>query len=447
MMTHADPACEREAKSSEELGALPRVVIVGAGFGGLSAAKALAKATVHVTLIDRRNHHLFQPLLYQVATAALSPSQIATPIRAILRGQRNADVELGKVEGIDIARQEVVLGERRVRYDYLVLATGARHAYFGHDEWEQFAPGLKTLEDATEQRKRILLSFERAELEVDPTERLRLTTFVVIGGGPTGVEMAGAIAELAKKALARDYSRINPACARIVLVEGAPHVLGGFPETLSEHARNALEKLGVEVWTGAAVTQVDEAGVIVGGERIESRCVIWAAGVQSSPAAKWLGLEPDSAGRALVGPDMRAPGHNNIFVVGDCASLAGKDGKPLPGVAPVAKQQGEYVAKFIRNALGPSGETKPFAYKDYGNLATIGRKAAIADIHGFHLRGFIGWVFWSAAHIYFLIGFRNRIAVMLDWAWSYITFERGARLITGDVSPKKHAPSAQREAA
>ena len=440
MMTRFDSVSKNEP-------ALPRVVVVGAGFGGLSAAKALKNAPVHVTLIDRRNHHLFQPLLYQVATAGLSPSQIATPIRAIVRGQDNADVELGMVEGVDTARQEVILGERRVRYDYLILATGARHAYFGHHDWEQFAPGLKTLEDATEQRKRILLSFERAELETDPAERERLTTFVVIGGGPTGVEMAGAIAELANKALARDYSRINPACARIVLIEGAPHLLGSFPETLSEHARKALTKLGVEVRTGAAVTQVDEQGVVVGGKRIESRCVIWAAGVQSSPAAKWLDAEADRAGRAIVKPDLRVPGHDNVFVIGDCASLAGADGRPLPGVAPVAKQQGQYVAKLIADALRGRTAGKPFAYKDYGNLATVGRKAAIADIHGFHLRGFIGWLFWSAAHIYFLIGFRNRLAVTLDWAWSYITFERGARLITGDVSAAQPSPHAKREAA
>lgn len=439
-MTRFDRADETKPK-------LPRVVIIGAGFGGLSAAKALKNAPVHVTLIDRRNHHLFQPLLYQVATAGLSPNQIATPIRAIVRGQRNADVDLGMVEDVDTERQEVILDQRRVRYDYLILATGARHAYFGHDDWEQFAPGLKTLEDATEQRKRILLSFERAELEPDPAERERLTTFIIIGGGPTGVEMAGAIAELAKNALARDYSRINPACARIVLLEGAPHVLASFPETLSEHARKALTKLGVEVRTGATVTQVDEQGVIVGGERIESRCVIWAAGVQSSPAAKWLNANADRAGRVLVQPDLRAPGLDNVFVVGDCASLAGADGKPLPGVAPVAKQQGQYVAKLIAEAIQGRTDTKPFAYKDYGNLATVGRKAAIADIHGIHLRGFVGWLFWSAAHIYFLIGFRNRLAVTIDWAWSYITFERGARLITGDVSPAKPAPTAKREAA
>lgn len=431
---------EREAPK-----VVPRIVIVGAGFGGLSAAKALAKAPAQVTLIDRRNHHLFQPLLYQVATAALAPTQIATPIRAILRTQRNAEVALGKVEGVDLERKEVVMGDRRVGFDYLVLATGARHSYFGRDEWERFAPGLKTLEDATEQRKRILLSFERAELENDPAERLRLTTFVVIGGGPTGVEMAGAIAELAKNALAQDYRRIDPASARIVLVEATPHLLGAFPEVLSEHARRALEKLGVEVRTGAAVTACDAEGVTLGGERIESRCVIWAAGVQSSPAARWLNAPADRAGRVMVEPDMRMPGREDVFLVGDCASVMGKDGKPLPGVAPVAKQQGEYVAKLIRNALAGKTHTKPFAYKDYGNLATVGRKAAIADIHGFHLRGFIGWVFWSAAHIYFLIGFRNRIAVTLDWVWSYLTFERGARLITGDVAPAKPAAAVREE--
>jgi len=423
-----------EAGRCNELAGPPRVVIVGAGFGGLSAAKALAKAPVHVTLIDRRNHHLFQPLLYQVATAGLAPNQIATPVRAILRKQRNADVMLGEVSGVDAVRKEVLVGDRRVPFDYLIIATGARHAYFGHDAWEAFAPGLKTLEDAIELRKRILLAFERAELEADAAERARLMTFVVIGGGPTGVEMAGAIAELAKKALARDYRQINPQTARIVLIEAGARVLGAFPEDLSEHARRALEKLGVEVRLGHAVHAVDEDGVALDGERIESRCVIWAAGVQSSPAAKWLNAEADRAGRVLVEPDLRVRGMKNVFVIGDCASLLGADGKPLPGVAPVAKQQGAYVARFIRAAL--RGEsTSAFRYRDFGNLATVGRKAAIADFGGFHLRGFIGWIVWSVAHIYFLIGFRNRVAVTLDWIWSYLTFERGARLITGEVDP------------
>lgn len=447
-MTHIDPACgcPIEAARHEDLAHLPKVVIIGAGFGGLAAAKALAKAPVHVTLIDRRNHHLFQPLLYQVATAALAPTQIATPIRSILRRQRNADVELGHVDGVDLQRKQVRIGARRVPYDYLIVATGARHAYFGRDEWERFAPGLKTLEDATAQRRRILLSFERAELETDPAERARLTTFIVIGGGPTGVETAGAIAELAKKALVCDYRRINPRCARIILVEAAPRVLGAFPEVLSQEAQRALEKLGVEVRTGAAVTNIDEAGVTLGEERIESRCVIWAAGVQSSPAAKWLDAAADRAGRALIGEDLRLPGHDDVFVIGDCASVKGASGKPLPGVAPVAKQQGIYAASAIRAALDGM-RLKPFRYADFGNLATVGRKAAVADFSGFHLRGFIGWLVWSAAHVYFLIGFRNRVAVTLDWIWSYLTFERGARLITGDIMQESAPAEREKEAA
>ncbi|MEQ1809948.1 MAG: NAD(P)/FAD-dependent oxidoreductase [Terricaulis sp.] len=448
-MTHLDEecGCPIEAARRDELAGLPKVVIVGAGFGGLTAAKALGKAAAHVTLIDRRNHHLFQPLLYQVATAGLAPTQIATPIRAILRKQRNTDVLLGKVEGVDPTSQHVLLGARRIPYDYLIIATGARHAYFGRDDWERFAPGLKTLEDATAQRRRILLAFERAELEADKAERARLTTFVVIGGGPTGVEMAGAIAELAKKALARDYRMINPRCARIVLVEGAVRILGGFPEGLAENARASLEKLGVEVRSGKAVTTIDETGVTLGDERIESRCVIWAAGVQSSPAARWLGIPADRVGRVVVGADLRAPGHDNIFVVGDCAAVSGAEGKPLPGVAPVAKQQGAYTGKAIAAALNRKRFDKPFRYVDFGNLATVGRKAAIADFRGFHLKGVVGWLLWSVAHVYFLIGFRNRIAVTLDWLWSYLTFERGARLITGDVVELRPTATPKREAA
>jgi NADH dehydrogenase len=448
-MTHLDPdcGCPIEAARRDELAGLPRVVIVGAGFGGLTAAKALAKAPAHVILIDRRNHHLFQPLLYQVATAGLAPTQIATPIRAILRNQRNTDVVLGTVDGVDAAVKAVIIGDRRVPYDYLIVATGARHSYFSRDEWERFAPGLKTLEDATDQRKRVLLAFERAELEPDPAERARLTTFVVIGGGPTGVETAGAIAELAKKALARDYRMINPQCSRIVLLEAGPRVLGSFPEDLSETARASLEKLGVEVRTGQAVTAIDEAGVAIGAERIESRCVIWAAGVQASPAARWLNIPADRAGRAMVGGDLRAPGRADVFIIGDCASAKGQDGRVLPGVAPVAKQQGAYAARAIMAALKGRKFDRPFRYVDFGNLATIGRKAAVADFRGVHLRGFIGWLVWSAAHIYFLIGFRNRIAVTLDWLWSYLTFERGARLITGDVMEARLADAREREAA
>jgi NADH dehydrogenase len=440
-MTHLD------ADRRDDTVPLPRVVIIGAGFGGLSAAKTLAHAPVHVTVIDRRNHHLFQPLLYQVATAGLAPNQIATPIRAILRKQDNTGVALGIVEGIDTANKAVVLGEHRVPYDYLIVATGARHAYFGHNEWERFAPGLKTLEDATEQRKRILLAFERAELEDDPAERARLTTFVVIGGGPTGVETAGAIAELAKKALARDYRRIDPKSARIILIEAAPRLLGAFPEDLSEHARRALEKLGVEVRLGHAVTDVDDGGVTLGAERIESRTVIWAAGVQSSPAARWLDIPADRAGRAIIGAELRAPGHDDVFVIGDCAAINDASGKALPGVAPVAKQQGAYAARAILAAVKGERLDKPFRYVDYGNLATVGRQAAIADFRGFHLKGFIGWLVWCAAHIYYLIGFKNRIAVALDWTWSYLTFERGARLITGDVMTEAPHHRDKREAA
>lgn len=412
----------------------PHVVIVGAGFGGLAAAKGLKRAPIDVTIIDRRNHHLFQPLLYQVATAGLAPNQIATPIRAILRRQKNARVELGAVEAVDTAARHVVLRDRRVPYDYLIIATGARHAYFGRDDWERFAPGLKTLEDATELRKRILLAFEQAEIEPDAGERESLTTFTVIGGGPTGVEMAGAIAELAKKALACDYRRIDPKSARIILLEAGSRILAGFPQPLAEHARRALEKLGVEVRSGKAVTHVDDTGVALGDEHIASRTVIWAAGVQSSPAARWLNIPADRAGRAIVPSDLRAPGHDRIFVIGDCAAVFGKERKPLPGVAPVAKQQGAFVARAIKAELAGAPLTRPFVYVDVGNLATIGRKAAVADFGSIRLTGFVGWVLWSVAHIYFLIGFRNRIAVTLDWIWSYLTFERGARLITGEIA-------------
>lgn len=421
----------------------PHVVIVGAGFGGLNAAKKLAHAPVRVTLIDRRNHHLFQPLLYQVATAGLAPTQIATPIRAIVRNQPNTSVVLGDVDGIDTRAKQVRLGERRVPYDYLIVATGARHAYFGHDAWEAAAPGLKTLEDATDHRKRILLSFERAELEDDPAERARLMTFVVIGGGPTGVEMAGAIAELALKALAKDYRRINPSSARILLVEAGPRLLTAFPDSLSRHAEEALEKLGVEVRTNTAVTALDAGAVTLGAERIETRCAIWAAGVQASPAARWLGADADRAGRVKVGPDLKPAGHDDIFVIGDCALALDADGAPLPGIAPVAKQQGAYAAETIKRAVTGKPAPAAFDYKDFGILATVGRKSAVADFRGLRLSGFLGWLVWSAAHIYYLIGFRNRLAVTLDWAWSYLTFERGARLITGDVmpAPPKKAPA------
>jgi NADH:ubiquinone reductase (H+-translocating) len=410
----------------------PRVVVIGAGFGGLAAATALRKAPVTVTVIDRRNYHLFQPLLYQVATAALSPADIASPIRAILRYQTNAEVVLAKVIGIDKDRREVVLQDHRsVPYDFLVVATGARHAYFGHDEWEPFAPGLKKIDDATELRRRILLSFEQAEIATDAAERRRLLTFVVIGGGPTGVEMAGAIAELAKMALARDFRHIDPRQSRVLLIEAGPRILSSFPAKLSEKALRALKRLGVEVRTGAAVTACDAEGVQLGEERIPSGCLVWAAGVAASPAAKWLEAERDKVGRVMVNPDLTLPGHPQVFVIGDTAHLPGPDGKPLPGVAPVAKQQGKYVAKLIGARLAGASEPGPFRYRNLGNLATIGRRAAVADFGWIRVSGRVAWLLWGLVHIYFLIGFRNRIAVILDWIWAYLTFQRGARLITG----------------
>lgn len=412
--------------------ARPRVAIVGAGFGGLSAAQALAKAPVDVTLIDRRNYHLFQPLLYQVATAGLSPADIAYPIRGIVSRHRNVSVVLGKVTGVDLPARAVLIGERRVPYDYLVIATGARHAYFGHDEWEAYAPGLKKIDDATEIRRRVLLAFERAEASDDEAERRRLLTFVIVGGGPTGVEMAGAIVELAHKALSRDFRRIDPSIARVVLVEAAPRVLLSFPESLSETARRSLERLGVEVRLGRAVTACDPQGVVVGDERIEATTVIWAAGVAASPAARWLGAEKDRAGRVKVNRDLSLPGHPEVFVIGDTAAAEDGRGGMLPGVAPVAKQQGGYVARAIVARLRNQGAA-PFRYRDLGNMATIGRKAAVADLGWLHLSGLPAWLLWGVVHVAFLIGFRNRIAVLLDWLWAYVTFQRGARLITGDT--------------
>jgi NADH dehydrogenase len=408
----------------------PRVVIVGGGFGGLSAAKALAKAPFEVTLIDRNNHHLFQPLLYQVATAALSPADIAWPIRHVLRGQKNISVMLAAVTGVDLARKEVVTDNRRLPYDYLVIATGARHAYFGHDDWAEFAPGLKTIDDATAVRRRILLAFEHAENESDAEERARLLTFVVIGGGATGVEMAGAIAELATRALAADFRSIDPRSARIILVEAASRVLTPFDEKLSDTARRALEQLGVEVRLGAAVTDCNADGVRLGSDLIPTCTVIWAAGVMASSAGQWLGAETDRAGRVKVRADLSVPGHPDVFVIGDTAELADASGALLPGVAPVAKQQGQYVARAL--IARREGRTVPaFRYRDYGSLATIGRSRAVMQLGRFRISGFLAWVLWSIVHIYFLIGFRNRFVVALNWAWNYLTFQRGSRLITG----------------
>jgi NADH dehydrogenase len=412
--------------------AAPRVVIVGAGFGGLWAAKTLANAAVEIVVIDRENHHLFQPLLYQVATAGLSPADIAAPIRGIVGAYRNITVMLGEIVGVDVvARAVSIMGGRHVPYDYLILATGARHAYFGHDEWESLAPGLKRIEDATEIRRRILLAFERAESETDPNERRRLMNLVIVGGGPTGVELAGALAELARRALAKDFRNIDPRVTRIILVEAGPRLLPSFPEDLSKDALRRLEKLGVEVRLGTPVTAIDSSGVTIGPARIESRTVIWAAGVAASPAGRWIGAECDRFGRIEVDRDLSVPGHPEIFAIGDTALSLDANGKPLPGIAPVAKQQGRYVGNLIKARLRGTAPSRPFRYRNYGNLATIGRKAAVIDFGWIHLRGLVAWVIWSVAHIYFLVGFRNRAMVALDWLWAYFTFQRGARLITG----------------
>src|SRR5271154_2352020 len=412
--------------------ALSRVVIVGAGFGGLWAAKALANAPVQVVVIDRENYHLFQPLLYQVATAGLSPADIAAPIRGIVGAYSNVTVMLGEVAGVDVAGRVVsIMGGRQTPYDYLILATGARHAYFGHDDWEPLAPGLKRIEDATEIRRRILLAFERAESETNSDERRRLMNLVIVGGGPTGVELAGAIAELARRALAKDFRNIDPRAARIILIEAGPRLLSSFPEDLSDDATQRLGQLGVEVRLGAPVTAIDSSGVTIGAARIEARTVVSAAGVAASPAGHWIGAECDGVGRIKVDPNLAVPGHPEIFAIGDTALALDAGGKPLPGIAPVAKQQGHYVGGLIKGRLRGAERVQPFHYRSYGNLATIGRKAAIIDFGWIHVRGLVAWAIWSVVHIYFLIGFRNRAMVALDWLWAYFTFQRGARLITG----------------
>ena len=408
----------------------PHVVIVGAGFGGLSAAKALAGSAFEITLIDRHNYHLFQPLLYQVATAGLSPADIAAPIRGILGKQRNITVTLAAVSGIDTARSEVIAEGRRIPFDFLVLATGAQHAYFGHDDWAPYAPGLKTIDDATYLRRRILLAFERAEAEADPAERRRLLTFVIVGGGPTGVEMAGAIAELANRALASDFHNIDPRSTRVVLVEAGRRLLAPFDPSLSRRALQSLQQLGVEVRLSAAVTGCSCSAVFLGDQRIETRTIMWAAGVMASPAGAWLGADTDHAGRVRVGADLSVPGRPNIFVIGDTALTTGIDGKPLPGIAPVAKRQGKYVADVLKARMKALA-TEPFRYRDIGLMATIGRKRAVAELGGIKLSGVSAWLLWSLVHIYFLIGFRSRISVALNWGWNYITFQRGSRLITG----------------
>jgi NADH dehydrogenase len=423
------------------------VVIIGGGFGGLSAARALRRAPVNITLLDRRNHHLFQPLLYQVATAGLNPSDIAYPIRVVLRRQKNARVLLAEARAIDVARRRIEIDGGSLPYDHLVIATGATHSYFAHPEWARLAPGLKSIEDALEIRSRVFLAFEAAEREPDPARRAEWLTFVVVGGGPTGVELAGALAEIAGHSMTRDFRSIDPAAARVVLLEGQERVLPSYTPKLSAKAARQLEKLGVTVRTGALVTAIDEHGVEVAaagtpqGHRIPARTVLWAAGVAASPLARSLGAPLDRAGRVQVTPELTVPGHPEIHVIGDLAALT-CDGVPVPGVAPAAAQGGKHAAANIRRALDGEAPQR-FRYRDKGSLATIGRAAAVADFKRFKLSGFLAWFAWWAIHILFLIGFRSRFLVMFSWAWSYLTFQRGARLITGEVG--RHLPGEEAE--
>jgi len=407
-----------------------RVVIVGAGFGGLEATYRLAGSAVEITLIDRRNHHLFQPLLYQVATASLATSDIAWPVRYLMRDRREVTTLFATVNGVDAERRAVLLDDGSdVNYDTLVLATGARHAYFGHDEWEQFAPGLKTLEDATTLRRHILVAFERAERESDPERRAARLTFVIIGAGPTGVELAGTIAEMAHHTLPGDFRNIDTRRARVVLIEAGPRVLAGFADDLSAYAQASLEKIGVEVVLRQPVTEIDRDGVVYGGKRLNAKTKIWAAGVRASPAAEWLNAPTDRAGRVQVEPDLTVPGHADVFAIGDTVTISAWDGAPVPGIAPAAKQQGRYVAEAIKARL--RGEKlPPFRYKHAGSLAQIGKRLAVIDFGRIKLRGAIAWWIWGIAHIYFLIGLRHRLAVALTWLWIYARDQRAARLIT-----------------
>ena len=409
---------------------LPNVLIVGGGFAGLWATRALASAPVRITLLDRENHHVFQPLLYQVATAGLSAPDISAPLRHILRRQRNVTVLMAEARVIETARKRVIDAEGKAHdYDYLVLATGATHAYFGHDDWSRFAPGLKTLDDALAIRRRILSAFERAEMEPDPAAQAAWLTFAIVGAGPTGVELAGTLAEIARHTLRHEFRRIDPHAARVLLLEAGPRVLSSFPESLSEKARKQLERLGVEVHTGTPVGAIDADGVLLGPQRIAARTVLWSAGVAASPLAKSLGVALDRAGRVPVQADLSIAGLPEVFVAGDLASVQ-QEGKPVPGVAPAAKQMGNCVAKVIRARIaGQAAES--FRYRDFGNLATIGRMAAVVDVRGWHLSGVLAWWFWLAAHVWFLIGFRNRLVVLIDWARAYWSYQRSARIIVG----------------
>jgi NADH dehydrogenase len=415
----------------------PHVVILGGGFGGLYAARALARVPVRVTLCDRKNHHLFQPLLYQVATAGLNPSDIAAPIRRVLRDQKNATVELARAVAIDPAAKRVTLEDGSLDFDYLVVATGARHSYFAHPEWEAYAPGLKSVEDALEMRRRVLLAFERADRETDPEVQRAWLTFVIVGGGATGVELAGALSELAHHVLKSDFRHIDPSSARILLVEGTSRLLGTYASELSENAREALTGMGVTVRLDTKVQEIDADGVAMGDERVAAKTVLWAAGVKASPLAACLGAPLDGAGRVKVAPDLSVPGAPDIFVVGDLAALE-EHGKPVPGVAPAAMQGGAHAAKMIARRVAGK-KTEPFRYNDKGSLATIGRNAAIAEIGQIRLTGFVAWLAWLLIHIVFLIGFKNRILVLLQWAWAYAVYDRGARVITQPWTAPKAA--------
>jgi NADH:ubiquinone reductase (H+-translocating) len=430
-------------------GPLPRVVILGAGFGGLSAARTLTRAAVRITVIDRANHHLFQPLLYQVATAALSPADISAPIRRILRHQKNVEVLLAEATAIDLPARRVVLADGEVDFDFLIVATGATHAYFGHAEWERLAPGLKTLKDALQIRQSVLMAFEIAEREPDKKLRHEWMTFVIVGAGPTGVELAGTLAEVARQTLARDFRHIDTAQARVVLIEAAMKVLGTFDDSLSAKAQEHLKRLGVEVRLGLPVSEITAFGVKVGSEWIGSRTIIWAAGVAASPLARSLNVPLDRAGRVLVEPDLTVPGAEHVFVIGDLAHLE-QEGKPVPGIAPAAMQEGRHAASNLLRSLGGQ-DRLPFHYHDKGKLATIGRGAAVAHIGSIRASGYVAWILWLFVHIFFLIGFRNRLVVMIQWAWSYITFDRGARLITEGLTrplvSKPDRPEVDRRAA
>ena len=410
---------------------LHRIVVVGAGFGGLEIVYRLAGMATHITLVDRRNHHLYQPLLYQVATASLATSEIAWPIRHLLRNRPEVTTLLATVTGVDVDDRCVELeGGDSLPYDTLVLATGARHAYFGHDEWEPFAPGLKTLEDGTTIRRRILLAFERAERESDARRRDAQLTFVIIGAGPTGVELAGTIAELAKVTMPPDFRNIDTRKARVVLIEAGPRVLAGFAEDLSAYAQRSLEDIGVEVFLGQAVSECTAEGVVYGGNKLDAKTILWAAGVRASPAAEWLGAPSDRAGRLAVSPDLSVPGHPDIFAVGDTAAIAAPDGSPVPGIAPAAKQQARYVADVIKARLNGAAAPSAFRYKHDGSLAQIGKRRAVIDFGWIKMRGALAWWIWGIAHIYFLIGVRNRLSVAISWWWIYSRDQRSARLIT-----------------